>query len=323
MRIAVSGATGAIGRRLVPFLVERGHEVRALTRDAEAAKGRLPETATLREYDPYDTSSVQEAIDGCDAVVHLAGENIFGARWTKRRRETIRTSRVITTRVLVQAMHEMKKRPQTFVCMSAVGFYGPREPHETVDEGTLDADSFAPEDFLAWVCRQWEAAAREAERLGVRTVRLRAGVVLMRGDGALAQMEPIFRKNLGGKIASGEQGMSWIHVDDLLALMLFVLESPQVDGPVNATAPRPVSNAEFSRALANALGKSSWLTVPGFALRLRFGGAAGVLTTGQRVVPTRALQHGFRFRHDTVDAALAALYADEQRKKTQARPSAA
>jgi uncharacterized protein (TIGR01777 family) len=307
MRIAVTGATGFVGRALVRRLVAEGHEVAALTRDPAGAEGL--EGADLVPHDPYDPVGLAAALEGSHGVVNLAGEPIFGRRWTRARKARIRESRVLGTRAIVDAMEALSPRPAAFVAMSAVGYWGPREPDESFDEYTLDAAEHAPRDFLASVCFELEQQAVFAERLGGRVVRLRSGVVLGPGGGALAQMETPFRLGLGGPVAGGRQVLSWIHMDDLVRMILWALETPEVKGALHGTAPHPVTNREFSQALARTLGRPCWLPVPGFALRLRFGQVAGVVTRGQRVLPTKALRLGFRFLYPRVEEALGAIYA--------------
>jgi uncharacterized protein (TIGR01777 family) len=248
------------------------------------------------------------ALRGCQGIVHLAGEPVFGGRWGKRKRDAIYDSRIVTTRAVVQAIHDLSPRPEVLVCASAVGFYGMRPPDEVVDEDTVDAARFAPGDFLAWVCRDWEIAAEAAERYGVRTVRARIGVVLAPGHGMLARMEKPFRMGLGGKVGRGDQVISWIHVDDVSGLLVAALERPEISEALNVVAPHPVSNAAFSQALARALGKPCVLRVPRALLRLQMGKAAVVVATGQNVVPTRAMEYGYRFAHPTVEEALASIY---------------
>jgi uncharacterized protein (TIGR01777 family) len=258
--------------------------------------------------DPYDPKSVARAIQGCGGVVNLQGQDIFGARWNARFKQLVRDSRVESTRALVRAMASVEPRPEVLVSASAVGIYGVRDPADVIDEDRLDADRYAPDDFLADVCCHWESAAREAERLGVRVVRLRTGVVLGRGGGALVQMEKPFRMFVGGPVGSGRQAMSWIHADDLARLVVFALRETALHGPVNAVAPNPVTNREFARALGRVLHRPSFAPTPKIALRIALGQVASVVTGGQRVVPTRALQSGFAFRYPTVEAALGAIY---------------
>jgi hypothetical protein len=306
MRVAVTGATRFIGARLVPFLREEGHQVVALVRDSEKAKHL--EGAEVRAYDSMDAKSVGEALQGADAVVNLAGENLFAKRWSKAVLARIRDSRVITTGVLVKALEGLSPRPKVLVSGSAVGLYGPRDPDEVFDEYTLSASEFAPRDFLAHVCLEWEMAARKAVPLGIRTVLLRTGVVLDHGGGALVPMEKPFKMFVGGPIGSGKQVVSWIHREDHVRMVRFALEKASIEGPLCAVAPNPVSNREFSKALGRALGRPSWLPAPGFALRVVLGKVATVIVTGQRVVPTKAVRSGFVFRYPRLEEALAAVY---------------
>jgi len=258
-----------------------------------------------RVYDPYDLPSVRAALDGCGAVINLAGENVLGERWRTPFLENVRRSRIETTRVLVDACVAMEAPPRVLLSASAVGIYGARQPEDTCTEATTNLGS----DFLAVLCRDWEAAAKHAERADMRVVLLRTGVVLGRGGGALGKMEGPFRWGLGGRIGRGHHVMSWIHVRDMERLVLFCLERDDVRGPVNATAPHPVSNREFTRALAHALARPALVPVPAFALKAMFGRGASVLTTGQRVLPEVLLRAGFEFEHETLEAALADLYA--------------
>lgn len=310
MRVAVTGSTGFVGHRLVEMLAEAGHEPQAWTRDAEKARSVLPEGTDILEVDLYDVDSVQAALAGCQAVVHLAGANVFAKRWSKSFKKEILDSRVETTKAIVQAIARMEDedRPEVLVNSSAVGIYGPRDPDEAIAEDRLDAGRFAPGDFLADVCQHWERAASEAERSGVRVVRLRTGVVLGAGGGALKELERPFKLFVGGPVGSGKHVMSWIHRDDLCRLIQFCIEQGDVSGPVNATAPNPVTNKEFSKALGQALHRPSLLPVPPPALRLVLGEVASMVTTGQRAVPQVALDHGFEFRYPTVQQALSAVY---------------
>ncbi len=326
MRVAVTGGTGFIGKRLVPLLQENGHEVVALVRDEERAADALP-GADVFEYDPFDVESVRAGIEGCDAVVNLAGDNVFGSadenvmtrRWSKSKRAKIRDSRVVTTRTLVEAMEALGSAcPKTLLSGSAIGYYGPRPADRPCLEDEFDATNFAPRDFLAGVCREWEAAARNAKVLGVRVVLLRTGVVLGRGEGALKTMEGPFKKGVGGPVGSGEQMMSWIHVVDCARMMVFALENDAVRGPLNVTAPNPVSNKQFAKALGSAMGKPAVLPMPGFMLRIVLGGVAEVVTQGQNVPPKKASELGFRFQYPTLGQALGAEYGAES---TSDRPS--
>lgn len=301
MTIAVTGATGLVGAALVAALRAAGTEVRALSRDPAAARARLPGVLAM----PWDPAGVSAFVRGSRGVVNLAGENVFARRWSRRQRERLRASRVDRTRELVEAIGALPAdaRPRTLVSASAVGYYGPRDATE------LSEDAPPGGDFLATLCRDWEAAATAAEAQGVRVVCLRIGVVLAREGGALAAMRWPFLLFAGGPVLPGSQWVSWIHRDDLVSLIRFALDTPALRGPVNATAPGPATNREFSSAFGAALRRPSWLPVPGFALRLRFGPVARVLTTGQRVLPKAAQAAGFTFAHSDVAEAMRAAYA--------------
>jgi len=282
-RVTVTGATGLIGRHLVERLRERGDEVVTLP-GAEAVAGG---------------NSVAAALAGADAVVHLAGEPV-AQRWSDDVKRRIRDSRVEGARKLVEAMRGSGERPAVFVSASAVGYYGPRGDEE-VDETELPGT-----DFLAQVCVDWEAAADGAGELGVRVVKLRNGVVLDRRGGALKQMLTPFRLGLGGPVAGGRQWMPWIHMDDAVGMALSAIDDAAWSGPVNVTAPAPVRNREFSKALGRALHRPAIAPVPKLALKVMFGEMGEVVATGQRVVPRRAQQLGYQFQHPEIDEALRA-----------------
>ena len=300
MRIAITGATGFVAQYLLPALTAAGHEPIALVRNRP---GREAGDGT-RLYDPEDVASVRAALEGCVAVVNLAGANVLGGRWTTTFLDTLRSSRLETTRVLVEAMAGLEPTPTVLLSASAVGIYGAREADDVCTEETLGLGT----DFLAVLCRDWEAAARRAEAAGTRVVCIRTGVVLGRDGGALARMTTPFKLGLGGRIGNGRQIMSWIHVADLVRLLIFCLEEDVVAGPVNGTAPEPVSNRALTAALARALKRPAFLPVPAFALRALFGRGASVLTTGQRVLPAKSMRHGFRFEHETIEAAFADMF---------------
>ena len=277
MNIAITGASGFIGRRLAEQMRAQGHGVRAVS-----LRGELNRDSLL----------------GCDAVVHLAGEPV-AQRWTQAARRRILESRVHGTRALVAAMAHLEHKPEVLVSASAVGYYGSRG-------GEILTESSPPSgDFLGKVAAAWESEASEAGRLGVRVVTLRIGVVLGPSGGALARMLLPFRLGLGGRLGSGRQWMSWIHLEDLIALILFAVRTPRLSGPVNAVAPYPVTNAEFTRALAGALHRAAIFPVPPFALKLLFGEMAEILLGGQRVLPEAAQHAGFQFRYVDLAPALA------------------
>ncbi len=303
MRVAITGATGFIGRRLVDRLLADRHEVVALTRDPTRARATLPRAARAVRWDPRAGTVDATALRDLDAVVHLAGESVAGGRWTAARRAAIRDSRVLGTEALMRALTEAPAgaRPRALVAASAIGIYG--------DRGDVELDERAPpgDDFLAEVCSAWEAAARGAADLGVRVAIVRIGIVLGRDGGALGRMLPLFRLGLGGRLGSGRQWMSWIHVDDLVALFVCALANDAVTGVLNGVAPRPVTNAEFTRTLAAALARPAILPAPAFALRLALGEMATLLLASQRVVANAARARGFRFEHAELTSALADL----------------
>jgi len=297
--VTVTGATGFIGRRLVRRLLAAGHNVRLLVRHARTGFGPAVECFIWNAYtlDPDPAS-----LEGADCLVHLAGEPV-SQRWTPSTRQRILDSRIEGTHRLVQALAGLRRRPQCMVSASAVGYYGDRG-----DEILLET-SEPGNGFLADVCRAWEKAAQEVEPLGLRLVRLRFGMVLGTEGGALAQMLTPFLWGIGGKIGSGSQWISWIHADDVVSLILFALERPDLVGPVNACSPNPVTNAEFTRELAAALKRPAFLSVPEWLLRLLYGDMAAILLASQRVLPDAALKAGFQFQYPELSRALRNLLA--------------
>lgn len=297
MRISVTGATGLIGTKLVAALRERGDEVTVLSRRPRDAQRTLGVEAV--GWHPETEPAPVDALAGRDGVVHLAGEPI-AQRWTPESKERIRSSRELGTTRLVEGLDQAQPRPRVLVTASAVGYYGAR------DDERLDEDAPPGAGFLAGVCEAWEHAAGAAAELGVRTVTLRTGVLLDHADGALARMLPPFRLGVGGPVAGGHQYISWIAPADLVGMYLAALDDSAWSGPVNATAPEPVTNQEFAHALGRALHRPALLPIPAFALRALYGEMASVVITGQRALPLRALERGFTFRHTAIDGALRA-----------------
>jgi len=301
MRVIVSGGSGLLGGALVDRLAALGHDLIILTRDAsgQPEKGG-PRVRTVEWTPDGQTGPWAREMDGADAVVNLAGAGIADRRWTSARKALIRSSRVLATRSLVSAVREAPRRPSVFIQGSAVGYYGADRGDTPLDE------SFPPgDDFLGQVCVAWEGEAYPAQALGCRLVIARTGIILASSGGVLARMKPPFQFFVGGPVASGDQFISWIHVDDWVAMMVWALTSASVDGAFNATAPEPATNRVFSAALGRALRRPSWLPVPGPALRVLFGELAGpLLIRGQRVLPARALAGGFTFSHPRIDDAM-------------------
>jgi uncharacterized protein len=295
VRVTLTGATGLIGARLVRALQARGDEVTVLSRDPARAARALGVTA--QAWDPAAGPAPAGALAGRDAVVHLAGAPV-DQRWSDSARAAILESRAAGTRHLVDGLRAADPRPAALVSSSAVGFYGSRGD-EVVDESAPAGDG-----FLAEVCEVWEREAAAAEELGMRVVRVRTGVVLDRSGGALARMLTPFRLGVGGPVAGGRQYVPWIHADDLVGIYLAAIDGGDWTGPVNATAPEPVTNLAFSRALGRALRRPALAPIPAAALRLLYGDMAEVVTTGQRAVPRRPLELGYAYRHPDLDEAL-------------------
>jgi uncharacterized protein (TIGR01777 family) len=295
----VSGATGLVGRRLVASLLSDGLVVRALTRDLKAASARLDPRALLVRWD--GAYAPVDAVNGADAVIHLAGEPVFGGLLSAGRRRLVHASRVTTTRSLVKSIGALPEasRPEVLVCASAVGYYGSR------GEAELGEDAAPGEGFLAELCREWEAAAFEAEAHGVRAVALRIGLVLAREGGALPRLALPFRLGLGGRLGNGRQWIPWIHADDLVALVRAVAGDPGYRGAVNAVAPEPIRNRDLARLLGRQLRRPALLRTPAFALRAVLGELAGELLDSRRVVPRAARERGFAWLQPTIEEALA------------------
>ena len=295
MTLLIAGASGLVGRALTAFLQTQGHTVIRLVR-------RAPTSADEVFWDPASGQLTPSALLGVDAVVNLAGEGIADSRWSDARKTAIRSSRVEATRTLVAAMAAVKherQRPFVFISASATGFYGSRGDEVLDDHATVGGG------FLAEVCAAWESEAVAAEALGVRVVRLRTGVVLTPAGGALAKLLPVFSAGLGGRLGLGRRWMSWISINDLVGAIYHAVLDRRCDGPVNAVAPLPVTNAEFTRTLARVLRRPAMLPVPPLALRAALGEMADeTLLASARVVPSKLQAAGYRFRHENVEAAL-------------------
>lgn len=308
MKVAITGATGFVGSRLVERLVTTGNQVLVLTRNPERAKQIFPNSAypgvEICPYTPTASGDWQQFIAGCEGVVNLAGHPIASERWTPEVKQAIRTSRQLTTQKLVEAIQQADPQPRVLVNASAIGYYG------TSETAVFDETSDPGQDFLAQVCQDWEAAARPVMDSGTRLVILRFGIVLGPG-GALARMLPPFKLFAGGPLGTGQQWFSWIHRDDLVNLILQCLSQPQFEGVLNATAPQPVRMSELCKVLGRVLNRPSWLPVPGLALELLLGEGAKVVLEGQQVQPKRTLALGFDYQYPTLKSALEAVLAED------------
>jgi uncharacterized protein (TIGR01777 family) len=308
MHVFVAGGTGLIGTRLVRRLHQRRDTITVLTRRPEAAQTLLGPDCRILGGDPTQPGPWMEAVDDCDAVVNLAGENLFSQRWSSAFKQVIRDSRLKSTANVVRALARKPLRaagdPKVLVNASAVGYYGPRGDEE------LTEDSPAGDDFLAKVCVEWEQAARGAETLGVRVAIVRSGVVLARDGGALKQLLPTFQMGMGGPTGSGRQWLSWVDPLDLAGSLLLALDNAAVQGAVNGTAPNPVTNRDFAQVLGRALHRPAVMPTPAFALRLMLGEAAEIALTGQRVLPAKLMGLGYAFQFPSLDQALAHALAE-------------
>ena len=299
MKIVVSGSTGLIGSALVEALTGRGDEVvRLIRRSAASAEPAL-------HWDPERGTIDRAGLEGVDAIIHLAGENVFG-RWSPAKKQRIRDSRVHGTRLVSDAIAALTNRPAVLLAASAIGYYGAQGDQELTERSPPPVGG----DFLAEVARDWEAATASAARAGVRVVNMRFGVVLTPSGGALGKMLPPFRLGLGGPVGSGNQYLSWIELGDDIRAILHLLERSDLSGPVNLTAPTPVTNREMATSLGRVLHRPAGLPVPAFALKLAFGAeGAEMLQSGQRVLPERLVASGFKFRFETIEPALRYLLA--------------
>ncbi|WP_413199573.1 TIGR01777 family oxidoreductase [Nostoc piscinale] len=301
MKVAITGATGLVGSRLVERLQTEGHQVLVLTRNAGFAQKVFPSvnfpSVEIITYTPTTSGTWQDAVSGCEAVVNLAGEPIGEGRWTAERKQEILNSRQLGTQKIVEAIAKANSKPRVLVNTSAIGFYG------TSETATFDEASVSGNDFLAQVCQAWEAEATKVKDAGVRLVILRFGIVLGKG-GALAKMIPPFQLFAGGPIGSGRQWFSWIHIDDVVNLILQALSKSDMEGVYNATAPNPVRMNDLAQTVGTVLNRPSWLPVPAFAIEALLGDGAIVVLEGQQVLPKRTLESGFTYQYPNLQPAL-------------------
>lgn len=301
MKVAITGATGLVGSRLIERLQQLGDQILVLTRDAEKAQRLFPAAqfpnVEILAYTPLESGDWQQQLSGCDGVVNLAGAPIADSRWTPERKQEILNSRKIGTEKIVEAIAAANPRPTVLVNASAIGYYGSSET------ATFEETSAAGSDFLAQVCQDWEAAAEKVTAYGTRLVIVRTGIVLGQG-GALAKLLVPFKLFAGGPLGTGRQWFSWIHIDDLVNLILQALTQPSFQGVLNATAPNPVRMNELCQTIGQILNRPSWLPVPAFALEALLGDAAQVVLEGQQVLPRQTQATGFTYQYPTVEPAL-------------------
>ena len=301
MQIVMTGGTGFIGRPLCASLCQEGHQLTLLTRRREDAQRLCGSTVTAVEWNGREAGAWEHCLEGADAVVNLAGAPIADGRWTETRKRLLTESRVLTTRLLLEAMSRRSSKPRTLVSASGIGYYG------ASDDRILDESAARGQGFLADLCLAWETEARRASECGVRVVMLRTGMVLEQDGGALPKMLLPFRLLTGGPIMPGTQWVSWIHRRDHIGLTQWALTTPSVSGPVNVVAPEAVTMNRFCEGLGRVVHRPSWLPVPGFALSLALGELGTLMTKGQRVNPAKALSGGYVFHYPTLEPALRAI----------------
>jgi len=295
--VLVSGGTGFIGSRVCTALHKQGDTVHVLSRNPTRAQTKLKSVRAVYGWNPETEKLPSEATSDVKAVVHLAGETIAG-RWNAEKKRRIRDSRILSTRNLVESLAEVSTKPDVLVCASAIGYYG--------DSGDDHFTEVSPvgTDFLAKVCQEWETEAQKADAFGIRVVMVRIGLVLGLGGGLLTQVLPPFKMGVGGILGSGRQWMSWIHVDDVIGIVIHALENEEIRGPLNATAPVPVRNVEFTKTLGTVLRRPTLLPVPTFGLRLMMGEFADFVVLSQNVLPEKTEVSGYEFRYRTLEPAL-------------------
>ena len=299
MKIIVSGSSGLVGTALIDSLRPEGHAIARLVRSGSAATADA--TSKMIRWEPPTGSIDLAAMEGADAVVNLAGASVAGGRWTAARKDMLRRSRVDATRHLVTGLAQLKEKPRVLVSASAIGYYGDR------GDEILTETSAPRNDFLAQLCRDWEAEAAKAEHEGIRTVMLRFGIILAPHGGALQKMLRPFRLGVGGRLGNGLQWMSWITLEDVVALIRYALEKDSARGPVNAVTANAVTNAEFTSILAGVLHRPALFPAPRFALRLALGEMADALLASQRVMPEKLNRIGYAFRHPQLKEALGSI----------------
>lgn len=296
MKVAITGATGLIGKKLVRKLIDRGDEVLVITRSANSALNTFPDSVSFVEWNTTSKTWYSN-LTGVDAVIHLAGENVMGKRWSESHKKKVLDSRVNGTKSIVEAISNLSEKPKTFIAASAIGIYGNREA--PVDENSEPAN-----DFLANVVKAWEYETAKVDEIGIRRVNVRVGIVLDEKEGALAPMIKQFKYFLGGSIGSGKQWFSWIHVDDIVGIFLFALDNEVVSGAVNGTSPVSIRMKDFAFTLGKVMRRPSIFTIPEFVLRVVLGEGAGAVLSGANVRSEKIRKLGYKFQFENLEAAL-------------------
>lgn len=312
MRVIITGGTGLLGKHLAASLVKDEHEVFILSRNPKLAKG-IPNEACVEGWDAKSAKGWVALADGADAIVNLAGanlagENFFPGRWTDEYKKIILDSRINAGRAVVEAVEQASKKPRVVIQASAVGYYGVHNAER------LTEDAPPGSDFPAKVCIEWEKSTAPVEQMGVRRAIIRTGVPLSFDGGALARLALPFKLFVGGPLGSGKQPLPWIHPDDEIAAIRFLIDNENANGAFNLTAPNPLTNSEFARVLGKVMGRPSWIPVPGFAFNILFGEVATIVLDGQRAIPKRLLDMGYTFKFPDAESALRDLYAESQKQ---------
>ncbi len=309
MKIVIAGGSGFVGQHVSQLLLHEGHSVIVLSRRVEKGTPKNSSQPHQIQWDGCSQGAWAQECDGADVVINLSGAPIADSRWTDKRKQELIDSRVESSRTLLKAISTWKNRPHTFITASGIGFYGDREG-EVVNESSTPGEGFLPQ-----LCQMWESSAMAGGALGLRVIPIRIGMVLGRDGGALSKMTFPFQMFLGGPISPGTQYVSWIHQQDLAQLILFLIDHPSIQGPVNAVAPNPVTMKDFCRALGKAMKRPSWFPVPEFVLKTALGELSSMLITGQRVEPKQALHNGFSFTYPTLPSALNEIFSDHSTMK--------
>jgi hypothetical protein len=295
-KIVITGATGLIGKKIFSKLLKRGDEIIVFTRSVDNAKKIIPGAA---KYVCWNLKSIDwlKEIEGVDAAIHLAGENLMAARWTKKHKEEVRKSRILSNKLFVDAFAALKNKPRVFVAASAVGYYGNSETE-------VDETSPRGSGFLAELVKDWENETSRINEYGIRSVSVRTGIVLDKNEGALAKMLLPFKFYIGGPLGNGKQWMPWIHADDLANIFLLAIENENIKGPINGVSPNPVSMNEFAKTLGRVINRPAFFRVPSFVLKIVLGEAAQTVLTGAKVNPNKVLKVGYNFNYETLEIAL-------------------
>jgi uncharacterized protein (TIGR01777 family) len=297
-KIIVTGATGLIGRKLVASLIEKKFEVIILSRDVRKAKSMFPDVKDFVEWDYQKPDEWKSRLENADAVIHLAGVNLFAKRWNSNFKKMIKDSREVSTKNLVEAIIHSNNKAKVFISASGIGFYGDR------NNEVLTENSTSGNDFIAEVCNAWELESQQLNKANIRNVQIRTGLVLSKEDGALKQMLPAFKFFVGGPLGNGKQWTSWLHIDDIVGMYLHALDNDKISGPLNAVSSNPIRMKEFAKTLGKVIKRPSLFPVPKFMLKIIIGEAAEVVTGSQKVIPDKLIKNGYKFKFTKLEDAL-------------------